>query len=122
LVTEDITTVTETDSKNNIDVQLSWTPSTPTIGQQTHFKIIFINKETEENQKHIDYKFSIEDQAGKKVDLQSPHSGWGVESASYKFTKEGEYRSKISIFTIQFVPVEVGTAEFEVSTTSAAVK
>ena len=61
LVSSDISTVTKTDSKNDIDVQLSWTPSSPKIGQETHFKIIFINKEIEENQEHIDYRFSIQD-------------------------------------------------------------
>jgi hypothetical protein len=92
--------ITQTDQKNDIDVQLFWTPSSPKIGQETHFKIIFINKETEENQKHIDYKFSIPDSDGKKTDLQSPHSEWGVESASYTFEKEGEFKPMISIFNV----------------------
>jgi hypothetical protein len=35
----------------------------------------------------MDYRFSIQDSDGKKIDLQSPHSGWGVESASYTFWK-----------------------------------
>jgi plastocyanin len=39
---DDITAVTETDSKNDIDVQLSWSPSTPKIGQKLQFKIIFV--------------------------------------------------------------------------------
>jgi hypothetical protein len=99
-VNDDISTVTQTDSENDIDVQLSWTPSSPKIGQQTHFKIIFLNKETEENQKHIDYRFSIQGPDGNKVDLQSPHSGWGAESTSYTFEKEGEFKPRISIFNI----------------------
>jgi hypothetical protein len=118
-VSDDISTVTQTDSENDIDVQLSWTPSSPKVGQQTHFKIIFINKETEENQKHIDYRFSIQDPAGKKIDLKAPHSGWGVESASYTFEKEGVFKPRISIFNINFIPVEVGVAEFEMETSSA---
>jgi plastocyanin len=118
-VSNDISTVTQTDSENNIDVQLSWTPSFPKVGQQTHFKIIFINKEKEENQKHIDYRFSIQDPAGKKIDLQSPHSGWGVESASYTFDEEGEFKPRISIFNINFIPVEVGVTEFELVTSTA---
>ena len=65
-VSDDISTVTQTDSENNIDVQLTWTPSLPKVGQQTYFKIIFISKETEENQNHIDYRFSIQDSDGKK--------------------------------------------------------
>ena len=64
------------------------TPSSPKIGQQTHFKIIFINKETEENQKHTDYRFLIQGPDGNNVDLQSPHSGWGAESASYTLKRK----------------------------------
>jgi hypothetical protein len=120
-VSNDISTVTKTDPKNDIDVQLSWTPSSPLPGQETHFKIIFINKETEENQKHIDYKFAIQDSDGKKIDLQSPHSGWGVESASYTFEREGEFKPMISIFSVDFIPVEIGSTEFELTTTSASI-
>jgi hypothetical protein len=118
-VNDDISTVTQTDPENNIDVQLTWTPSSPKIGQQTHFKIIFINKETEENQKHIDYRFSIQGPDGKKVGLQSPHSGWGAESASYTFEKGGEYKPRISIFNINFIPAKVGVTEFEMATSAA---
>jgi hypothetical protein len=72
-VSDDISTVTRTDSENDIDVQMSWTPIAPKVGQQTHFKIIFIkiifiNKETEENQKHIDYRLSIQDPTGERID------------------------------------------------------
>jgi len=117
-VSDDISTITQTDSENNIDVQLTWTPSLPKVGQQTHFKVIFINEDTQENQKHIDYTFSIQDSDGKKIVLQSPHSGWGVESASYTFGKEGEFKPTISIFNINFIPVEVGVTEFEMLTSA----
>jgi hypothetical protein len=115
-VSDDISTIIQTDSENDIDVQLSWTPITPKVGQQAYFKIIFINKGTEANQKHIDYRFSIQDPTGKRIDLKSPHSGWGVESASYTFEKEGEFKPRISIFNINFIPVEVGVTEFEMET------
>jgi hypothetical protein len=113
-VSDDISTVTRTDSENDIDVQMSWTPIEPKVGQQTHFKIIFINKETEENQKHIDYRFSIQDPTGKRIDLKSPHSGRGVEFNSYIFEKEGKFKPRISIFNINFIPVKVGVTEFEI--------
>jgi hypothetical protein len=50
--------------------------------------------------------------------LQSPHSGWGAESASYTFEKEGEFKPRISIFNINFIPVEVGVTEFEMATSA----
>jgi hypothetical protein len=78
-----------------------------------------IQLQPEENQRHIDYRFSIQDLEGKKIDLQSPHSGCCVESASYTLEKEEEFKPKISIFTIQFVPVKVGSTEFEITTSAA---
>jgi hypothetical protein len=117
---DDITTVTETDSKNDIDVQLSWNPSTPKVGQKTHFKIIFVNNNTGENQEHIDYRFTIEDPEGNTTDATLvSHSGWGVEPASYKFEKEGQYKARIAIFNILFVPVEVGVTEYEITATGS---
>jgi hypothetical protein len=40
-VSDDISTVTRTDSENDIDVQMSWTPIAPKVGQQTHYKDYF---------------------------------------------------------------------------------
>jgi hypothetical protein len=43
-VSNDISTVTKTDSKNDIDVQLSWTPSSPTPGQETISRLYLSTK------------------------------------------------------------------------------
>jgi plastocyanin len=43
-VTDNISSVTMTNTKNNVDVQLTWTPAIPRVGEITHFKIIFINR------------------------------------------------------------------------------
>jgi hypothetical protein len=50
--------------------------------------------------------------------LQSPHSGWDAESASYTFEEEGEFKPRISIFNVNFIPVEVGVTEFEMATSA----
>ena len=60
----------------------------------------------------------MQDLEGKKIDLQPQHSGCDVESASYTFEKEDEFKPKISIFTIQFVPIKVGSTEFEITTSA----
>jgi hypothetical protein len=39
--------------------------------------------------------------------------------ARYTFGKEGEFKPKISIFNINFIPVEVGVTEFEMVTSAA---
>jgi hypothetical protein len=53
-------------------------PSAPAIGQEIHFKVIFIDKRTNKNQEHIDYTFTLADPEGNKIALQAPHSGWGL--------------------------------------------
>ena len=47
--------------------------------------------------------------------------GWAVESASYIFEGEGEFKPMISIFSIDFIPVEIGSTEFELTTASASI-
>jgi hypothetical protein len=47
------------------------------------------------------------------------HSGWVVEPASYKFEKEGQYKARIAIFNILFVPVEIGVTEYEITATGS---
>jgi hypothetical protein len=61
---------------NNVAIQLTWSPSKPKLGEETHFMITFINEKTNKNQEHIDYQFIIYDQNSKGL-----HSGWGVEQA-----------------------------------------
>jgi plastocyanin len=56
-VNNDISSVTMTNPKINVAVQLTWAPTVPKVGQITHFKVIFIDKKTNKNQKHIDYVF-----------------------------------------------------------------
>jgi hypothetical protein len=50
-----ISSVTMTNPKINVTIQLTWAPSVPKVGQITHFKIIFINMKINKNQKHIDF-------------------------------------------------------------------
>jgi hypothetical protein len=100
-VTSDISSVTLANRKNNVEVQLAWTPSLPgdqavSPGEITHFKIIFIDKKTNNNQKHIDYIFSIDTRQNKTLYHQTLHSSCGVESASYKFSNGGIFNHKLT--------------------------
>jgi plastocyanin len=114
-VTDDISSVTMTNPKNIVDVQLTWTPAIPRVGEITHFKIIFINKNTDKNQQHIDYVFSIDSPENKILYQQAQHSSWGVEYASYKFNTPGIIIPKLTIDAILFQPVEPVEYNFKMS-------
>lgn len=97
-VTDNISSVTVTNLKNNVDVQLTWTPSC-----------------TDKNQLHIDYVFSINNTENKTLYQQAPHSSWGVEYASYKFDTPGIIVPKVTIDAILFQPVEPVVYNFKMS-------
>jgi plastocyanin len=102
-VTDNISSVTMTNTKNNVDVQLTWTPAIPRVGEITHFKIIFINRNTDKNQEN------------RTLYQQALHSSWGVEYASYKFNTPGIIIPKITIEAILFQPVEPVEFDFKMS-------
>jgi hypothetical protein len=51
------------------------------------FIITFINNETDANQEHIDYKYTIFDESGNELFNQVLHSTYGVEKANYNFER-----------------------------------
>ncbi|MGC1927668.1 MAG: hypothetical protein WA667_01725 [Candidatus Nitrosopolaris sp.] len=114
-VTNDISSVTLANLKNNVEVQLTWTPTVPKVGEIIHFKIIFIDKKTDKNQEHIDYVFSIDTPENKTLYQQTLHSSWGVESASYKFDTAGIIIPKVTIDATLFQPVEPVEDDFKIS-------
>jgi plastocyanin len=113
-VNNDISSVTITNPKINVTVQLTWAPSVPKVGQITHFKIIFIDMKTNKNQKHIDYVFSIDTPKNKTSYQQTLHSSWGVESAAYKFDTAGIFKPRVTIDAILFQPIEPVEDDFKI--------
>ena len=110
-----ISSVTMTNPKINVTIQLTWAPSVPKVGQITHFKIIFIDKKTNKNQKHIDYVFSIDTPKNKTSYQQTLHSSWGVESAAYKFDTVGIFKPIVTVDAILFQPIEPVEDDFKIS-------
>jgi plastocyanin len=117
-VTDELSSEIRTNPKNNVDVQLSWNPATPKVGQLTHFKIVFLHNNTSVNQPHIDYVFSIINSTNKTVYQQGLHSSWGVESASYKFNTTGFFTPKVTITAVLFQPVEPTESDFKIHVTA----
>jgi hypothetical protein len=117
LVTDDISTVTTSHLKNNIDVQLSWSPSTPEMGQMTHFIITFTNKDSQESRPYC-YSFAINDPTGKNALQYRIFSSFRccVEQTSYTFRNPCNFISIVSIYGILFQPVNPDQAYFTLGT------
>ena len=67
-VTSDILTLIESIPDQNLDVQLSRSPAFPKVGEDTLFKVTFIDSATGRNRQHIDFALTFEDPAGNYVD------------------------------------------------------
>ena len=117
IVTSDIKTIKKS-IDNDIDLYLSWTPSSINVGEKVFFKIIFVDKKSEKNQEHIDYSFTIENPTSNRVLYKNvvTHSAWGVEPASYVFDSSGTFIGKLRIEGILFQPIEPDQTEFEITT------
>ena len=115
IVTDDIKTIKES-LGNDIDIYISWTPSTIKSGEKALFKIIFIDKKSTKNQEHIDYSFIIKDSTADEVLYKNSltHSAWGVEPASYKFDLTGNFVGEVGIQGILFQPIHPKYGEFEI--------
>ena len=118
IVTDDINTITES-FENDIDLYISWTPSTIKSGEKALFKIIFIDKKSYKNQEHIDYSFTIKESTADKVLYKNSltHSAWGIEPASYKFDLTGNFVGEVGIQGILFQPINPEYIEFEIEST-----
>ena len=118
IVTDDIKTIKER-LKNNIDLNISWTPSIIKSSEKAIFKIIFIDKKSSKNQEHIDYSFTIKDLNDEKVLYKNSltHSAWGVEPASHKFNSIGNFIGEAGIQGILFQPITPEYIKFGIETT-----
>jgi plastocyanin len=119
IVTDDIKTIKKS-FKNDIDLYISWIPSTIKLGDRTIFKIIFIDKKSGKNQEHIDYSFTIKDSITDNVLYKNSltHSAWGVEPASYKFDLIGNFVGEVGIQGILFQPINPEYFEFEIESST----
>jgi len=118
VITNNIVTLKKNTDKD-IDVYLSWIPSSIKVGEKVFFKIIFANKNDTgdtNNIEHIDYSFTIKGSEPDRVLFQSgvTHSGWGVESSSYTFDSPGAFIGRIDIHGILFQPIEPDNIDFEI--------
>jgi hypothetical protein len=111
--------------ENDVDIQLSWTPSRVLSNATVYdsgggnwgvdFLITFVDNKTGVNQEHIDYTYIILDDSGNELFNQGLHSTYGVENARYNFEKTGNFTSKVTITNILFAPVQPDVAIFDIN-------
>jgi plastocyanin len=113
LVTDDIATFTKTIPEHNIDVQLSRSPATPKVNEQTNFKVIFIDNETGRNRQHVDYALGFKDLQGEFFDSKSGHTVDGAEYWNFTFDREDAFTPMVEVSGLDFIPIAPVTVEFD---------
>lgn len=113
IVTDDIATFTQSIPRHGLDVQLSRSPANPAVGQDTYFKVIFLDKNTDRNHPHIDYTLTFDDSEGNYFDGMGGHTVDGAEYGSFTFDKEDTFAPKVTVSIIRFIPIEPVTVQFD---------
>jgi hypothetical protein len=101
--------------KGTINVGLSTIPATSNIGEQTKFKINFINKNTNAIQEHIDYSITVKKGTTQVFGIPLTHTVVGSVTIPYEFTEGGVYQVSVDVQGILFQPLPTESAVFSVS-------
>ena len=101
--------------KGTIDVGFSTTPAHPNPGDQTKFKIDFINKNTMTIQQHIDYRISVSKGENQVFGIPITHTAEGAVTIPYEFQEGGKYQISVQVEGILFQPIPTETAVFSIS-------
>lgn len=119
VVTDDISNVVASHLINKVDIQITHYPSKPKVGETAHFIITFTKANSQKNQEHVDYAFTISYSSRKILYTTgvSRHSTSGVESVSYNFDHPGKFISAVIIYAILFQPVIEDQANFTMQVT-----
>jgi plastocyanin len=113
IVTDDIATFSKTIEEHNIDVKLSRSPANPQVNQETHFKVIFIDRNTGRNYPHIDYGAKFQDSRGEFFNITEAHTVDGAEYWNFTFDKQGVFTPIVEVSGLNFVPIEKKTIQFD---------
>jgi plastocyanin len=118
LVSDEMVVMNSEDVVPGLDMQISWTPASPSIGEETHIKNIFIDNKSQRNQEHVDYSLTLTDSAGNAVELRSDsHALNGLQVTSHIFDKRDDFTLDVKVHTVFFVPATSSDATFPLRTT-----
>jgi hypothetical protein len=112
-VTDDISTFSRTIENQDIDVQLTQSPSNPGVNEEIFYKLTFIDRETGRNHPHIDYTLTFDDSSDMYVDGTGGHTVDGQEYAVIKFDREDAFTPAVTVSGVDFVPINPETVTFD---------
>ena len=101
--------------KGTLKVGLSTIPAHPQPGEQTKFKIDFINKSTKAVQEHVDYSITVTKGNDQVFGIPLTHTAIGSVTIPYEFQETGEYKVSVDLQGIVFQPIPTETASFTIS-------
>ena len=108
-------------SGGTLDVKLESTSNPIKSGQETNYKVTFLQKDTDTVQVHIDYDFIIlEDnnievfKASQQTGQPLLHTAEGIVTIPFTLEEAGNYTIKVSVMGINFIPMATEYADFPV--------
>ena len=110
-----------TTSGGTLDVKLEPTPNPIKSGQETKYKVTFLQKGTDTVQVHIDYDFIIlKDnttevfKASQQTGQPLLHTAEGIVTIPFTLEDPGSYTIRVPVMGINFIPMATEYADFPV--------
>ncbi|MGI0092574.1 MAG: PEFG-CTERM sorting domain-containing protein [Nitrosotalea sp.] len=100
-------------SAGTLNISFETDPATPNPGDQTEFKVSFLNKQNAVQQ-HIDYRVSMTQGSNQVFGTEVTHTAEGSVSIPFQFQSAGTYQVTITVVGILFQPIPPETANFTV--------
>jgi hypothetical protein len=108
-------------SDSTLDVKLESTPNPIKSGQETNYKVTFLQKGTDTVQVHIDYDFIILKDNNTEVFKASQqtgqpllHTAEGIVTIPFTLEEPGSYTIRIPVMGINFIPMATEYTDFSV--------
>lgn len=108
-------------TSGTLDVKLESTPSPIKSGQETNYKVTFLQKGTDTVQVHVDYDFIILKDNNTEIYKASQqtgqpllHTAEGVVTIPFTLKESGSYIIRVSVMGINFIPITTEFADFSV--------
>jgi hypothetical protein len=108
-------------SGGTLDVKLESTSNPIKSGQETNYKVTFLQKGTDTVQVHIDYDFIILKDNNTEVFKASQqtgqpllHTAEGIVTIPFTLEEAGNYTIKVSVMGINFIPMATEYVDFPV--------
>lgn len=110
-----------TTSGGTLDVKLEASPNPIKSGQDTDYKVTFVQKGTDTVQVHIDYDFTIlKDnttevfKASQQTGQPLLHTAEGIVTIPFTLEEPGSYTIRVPMMGINFIPMATEYADFSV--------